>query len=231
MATSGTATWNPSFRDAFQEAYERCGLEMRTGYEYATAVRSFNLLAVEWANRQLMMWEFAQTSLTLTAGTTSYSLPAPTIDVLEGTIRLNAGNTATQSDLVISRTSMTDYVAIPNKLTQGQPTQYTIQRGVDAPTVYFYPTPDGSQTYTFFYLRLVRTEDAGSNPTYNAAVPFRLYDAFIAGIAYRLAGKRREAMALLPRLKQEYEDALALAESEDRDRSSIMLTPWCQQNW
>lgn len=225
MATSGTATFNPTLLEMFEEAYERAGLEYRVGYDDVTARRSFNLLVVELSNRQLNMWEFEQMSIVLSQGVTSYSLPADSIDVLEGTIRINPGNAFTQSDIVISRQSFPDYVAVPNKLSQGRPTQYSILRGTSGMTCYFYPTPDGAAQYTFYYLRLRRTQDAGRSIN-NADVPFRFYDAVIAGLAYRIASKRREAMALVPQLKAVYEEALALAESEDRDRSSIRLVPW-----
>lgn len=231
MATSGTATWSPSIIEMLQEAYERAGLEMRSGYDVTTGRRSFQLLMVEFASMQLNMWSEESVSLTLTPSTTSYSLPADTVDVIEGTIRLNAGNVATQSDMVISRTSMFDYIAIPNKLTTGQPTQYAIERGVSTPTIYFYPTPDAAQTYTFFYRKLRRLQDAGTTGLITADVPFRFYDAVIAGLAYRIASKRREAMALVPQLKAQYDEALLLAQDEDRDRASIMLVPYANQRY
>ncbi len=226
MATSGTATFNPVILEMFEEAYERTGLEMKTGYDVTTARRSFNLLMGELANRGLNMWTFDQESLTLTSPTSSYALPADTVDVLEGTIRSNVGNAATQSDIVISRVSLSDYMALPNKLTLGRPYQYTIMRETAGPVIYFYQAPDATQTYTFFYWRLRRIQDAGTSPANTADVPFRFTDAVISGLAYRLASKRREAMSLVPQLKAVYEEALALAQEEDRDRSSVMLTPF-----
>jgi len=231
MPTSGSTVFEPTVVEMLQEAYERTGLEMRTGYDVTTGRRSFNLMMIEAANRQINMWTEESVSLTLTPSTTSYSLAADTIDVIEGTIRLNAGNTATQNDLVISRTSMYDYIAIPNKLVPGQPNQYAIERGVSTPTIYFYPTPDGAQTYTFFYRRLRRMQNAGTSGTTTADTNFRFYDAFIAGLAYRIACKRKEAFALIPQLKAQYEEALLLAEEEDRDRSSIMLVPYANQRY
>ena len=231
MATSGTANWSPQLVEIFEEAYERIGVKMRTGYDYTTAIRSFQLLVVELANRGLNMWTFDTESLTLSAGTTSYSLPADTVDVLDGTIRINAGNSYTQSDLVISRTSWSDYMAIPNKLSQGQPTQYAILRETANPVIYFYETPDNTQTYTFFYSRLRRIQDAGTTPTNTIDTPFRFLDAVISGLAYRLASKRREAMVLVPQLKQVYEEAIELAQSEDRERASVMLLPYMEQSF
>ena len=231
MPTSGSTVYVPTVIEMLQEAYERCGLEMRGGYDVTTGRRSFNLMLTELANRQLNLWTEETVSLTLSQGTTSYALAADTIDLIEGAIRLNAGNTATQVDLVISRTSMYDYIAIPNKLVPGQPTQYAIERGVDNPTVYFYPTPDGAQTYTFYYRRLRRMQNAGTSGTTTADTNFRFYDAFIAGLAYRIACKRKEAFALIPQLKAQYDEALLLAEDEDRDRASIMLVPYANQRY
>jgi hypothetical protein len=231
MATSGTATWQPSIIEMIQEATERTGLELRTGFEITSARRSFQLLMVEFASMNLNMWSEESVSLTLTPSTTSYALPADTVDLIEGAIRLNAGNVSTQVDLVISRTSMYDYVAIPNKLVTGQPTQYAIERGVANPTVYFYPTPDGAQTYTFFYRRLRRLQDAGTTGLVTADVPFRFYEAVIAGLAYRIACKRKEAFPLIPQLKAQYDEALLLAQDEDRDRASIMLVPYANQRY
>jgi hypothetical protein len=231
MATSGSTVFNPSIVEMLQEAYERAGLEMRSGYDVTTGRRSFNLLMVEFANMQLNMWSEESVSLSLVQGTTSYALAADTVDVIEGTIRLNAGNTTTQSDLVISRTSMYDYIAVPNKLVQGQPTQYAVERGTDTPTVYFYPTPDGAQSYTFFYRRLRRLQNAGTTGAVTADTSFRFYDAVIAGLAYRIASKRREAMALVPQLKAAYDEALLLAQDEDRDRASLMLVPYANQRY
>lgn len=231
MATSGTATWLPTIIQMLEEAYQRCGLEMRSGFDVTTGRTSFQLLMIELANQQLNLWSEESVSLTLTPSTTSYSLPADTVDVIEGTIRLNAGNTTTQNDLVISRTSMYDYIAIPNKLVPGQPNQYAIERGVSTPTIYFYPTPDGAQTYTFFYRRLRRLQDAGTTGVITADVPFRFLDCVIAGLAYRIACKRKEAFALIPQLKAQYDEALLLAQDEDRDRASLMFVPYANQRY
>ena len=230
MATSGTATWNPSLVELFEESFERAGLEFRTGYDYTTAVRSFQLLVSELANRGLNMWTFSQGTLPLVQGTSSYALPADTVDVLDGVIRTNSGNATSQADLVISRTSFSDYVATPNKLSQGRPTQYTVLRETAGPVIYFYQTPDGTQPYVFYYLRLRRIQDAGTALN-TLDVPFRFLDSVIAGLAYRIASKRVSSMALVPQLKQVYEEALELAQSEDRDRSSISLLPYIQQGF
>lgn len=231
MPTSGTATWQPSILEMLEEAYERAGLQMRTGYDVTTGRRSFNLLMVEFSNMQLNMWSEEDVSLSLVQGTTSYTLAADTIDVIDGTIRLNAGNATLQSDLVISRQSYSDYIAVPNKLSQGQPTQYSVQRGTAAPVVYFYPTPDGTQSYTFYYRRLRRLQDAGTTASTNADTPFRFYDAVIAGLAYRIASKRKESMGLVPQLKAVYDEALLLAQDEDRDRSSLLICPYITQSF
>lgn len=227
MATSGVTTFNPTLREIMDEAYDRAGVPMRTGYDFTTAVRSMNFMfASEFSNRGLNMYEFAQSSLSLVSPTSSYALPTDTIGVLEGAIRTNAGNAATQSDIVISGVSMSDYIALPNKLSLGRPTQYTVQRETSGPVIYFYQAPDTAQTYAFFYWRLRRTQDAGTNPAYTADVPFRFYDAVVAGLAFRIACKRPEVESRVPRLKADYDEALDLAQREDRDRSSEIVVPY-----
>ena len=231
MPTSGSTSFFPTIVEMIQEASDRCGVELRTGYEITSARRSFNLLMVELSNCQLNLFSEESVSLTLSPSTTSYALPDDTVDVIEGTIRLNAGNVSTQADLVISRTSMYDYTAVPNKLVTGQPTQYAIERGTEHPTIYFYPTPDGAQVYTFYYRRLRRLQNAGTSGSTTPDINFRFIDCVIAGLAYRIACKRREAFALIPQLKAQYDEALLLAQDEDRDRSSIMLVPYANQRY
>ncbi len=225
MATSGTATWSPSLSEMFQEAYDRAGLPFQSGYDWVSAKRSFNLLAAEFANRGLNMWTFDSENTLLVAGTATITLPLDTVDVIDCSIRLNNANATSQTDLVIERISFSTYQQQPNKLTQGQPTQYCVQRLTAGPTLTLWPVPDSATTYYLNYTRMRRIEDAGAfNTTMDA--PFRFYDAIIAGLAYRVAQKNVKSMALVPQLKAIYDEALELAQSEDRERASIMLIPW-----
>ena len=116
MAVSGTTAFNLDLAELVEEAFERCGGELRTGYDLKTARRSLNLLFADWANRGVNMWTFEQGSITMVPGTATYNLPTDTVDLLEHVIRTGAGNSATQADLTITRISVSTYATIPNKL-------------------------------------------------------------------------------------------------------------------
>jgi hypothetical protein len=223
MATSGTATFNPDLSEIVEEAFERCGAELRTGYDLRTARRSMNLMFADWANRGLNMWTFEQGSQVLTAGTATYSLPADTVDLLDHVIRTGAGNASTQADLTITRISESTYSSIPNKIQQARPIQVWIQR-LNTPQYTLWPVPDNTQTYTFVYWRLRRIQDAG-NGVNTMDMPFRFYPAMIAGLAYYMGMKIPGAMERLPVLKQQYDEAWELASGEDREKAAVRFVP------
>lgn len=126
--TTGTTLFNLDLNDLVEEAFERCGSELRTGYDFRTARRSLNLLTVEWANRGINMWTIEQGTINLNQGQNTYALPTDTIDLLEHQIRTQANSAANQTDITISRISVSTYATIPNKLAQGRPIQVWIQR-------------------------------------------------------------------------------------------------------
>jgi hypothetical protein len=128
MSTSGTTAFNLDLNDLIEEAFERCGLELRTGYDFRTARRSMNLLTVEWANRGINLWTVEQGQITMNTGQAIYALPNNTIDLLDQVIRQNTGSSSNQIDINISRISESTYSTIPNKLTQGRPIQVWINR-------------------------------------------------------------------------------------------------------
>ena len=128
MTTSGTSSFDLSFTDLAEEAWERAGREMRSGYDLRTARRSMNLMTIEWQNRGINMWTIEQGSITFTTGLNTYPLPTDTIDLLDHVIRTNANNTSNQADLNITRISVSTYATIPNKLTQARPIQVWVQR-------------------------------------------------------------------------------------------------------
>lgn len=136
MTTSGSTAFNLDFTEIAEEAWERAGREMRTGYDLRTARRSMNLMTIEWQNRGLNMWTFNQGAITLTPGLNTYALPLDTIDLLEQVIRTGANSASTQADLNITRISVSTYATIPNKIQQARPIQVWIQRlsGVVSPT-------------------------------------------------------------------------------------------------
>lgn len=126
--TSGVAAFNLDLSEIVEEAFERAGSELRTGYDLKTARRSLNLLFADWANRGVNMWTFEQQTISLVAGQPTYALPDDTVDVLDHVIRTQANQPSNQADLTITRISMPTYATIPNKLTQGRPIQVWIQR-------------------------------------------------------------------------------------------------------
>jgi hypothetical protein len=224
MAVSGTTTFNLDLVELVEEAFERCGAELRTGYDLKTARRSLNLMFADWANRGINMWTFEQGSITLVPGTATYTLPSDTVDLLEHVIRTGAGNASTQADLTITRISVSTYATIPNKLTQARPIQVWIQRLQEAPTITVWPVPDASQTYTFVYWRMRRIDDAGEGVN-TMDVPFRFIPCMVAGLAYYLAMKLPGGTERLMVLKQQYDEAWQLAADEDREKAAVRFVP------
>lgn len=223
MATSGVATFNLDLSELVEEAFERCGSELRTGYDLKTARRSLNLLFADWANRGVNMWTFEQGTHTLTAGQATYDLPADTVDLLEHVVRTGSGNVSTQSDLTITRISVSTYATIPNKLAQGRPIQIWIER-LDQPRFTVWPVPDDTQTYQLVYWRLRRIQDAG-NGVNTMDVPFRFIPCMVAGLAYYLSMKLPGAMERMAALKAQYDEAWQLASDEDREKASVRFVP------
>lgn len=224
MATSGSTAFNLDLSEIVEEAFERCGAELRTGYDLRTARRSLNLLFAAWANQGVNLWTIDSGSIPLVAGTATYNLPNDTVDLLEHIIRTGAGNVSTQTDLTITRISVSTYSSIPNKLQQARPLQVYINRQSPTPTITVWPVPDSSIPYAFVYWRLRRIQDAGDGAN-TMDVPFRFIPCMVAGLAYYLALKLPNAMERLQVLKQQYDEAWDLAASEDRDRAAVRFVP------
>jgi hypothetical protein len=223
MATSGTTAFNMDFTEIAEEAWERAGREMRSGYDLRTARRSMNLMTIEWQNRGINLWTIDEGTISLTTGTSEYDLPADTIDLLEQVIRTGAGNQSTQSDLTISRISVSTYASIPNKLSRGRPIQVWIERLRDNPKINVWPVPD-SNDYTFRYWRLRRIQDAGAGAE-TADMNFRFFPCLVAGLAYHIAMKVPELAERIPMLKQVYDEQFALAAAEDREKTPARFVP------
>lgn len=222
MATSGTSTFNLDLQEMVEEAYERAGIEMRTGYDLRTARRSMNLLLAEWANRGYNLWTVTEYAIPLVAGQAEYALPADTIDTLDHVIRSSSGTT---NDLVLRRLHLSSYAAIPNKTSPGRPVQVFIDRQI-APTITVWPVPtNANDQLVVWYMR--RLQDAGTGGGFNMDVPFRFIPAMIAGLAYMIGLKRPKEVpeTRIDRLLQEYNAQWELAASEDRERSSLRLVP------
>lgn len=223
MATSGTATFNPEIVEIVEDAYERCGLELRSGYDLKTARRSLDIMAAEWSNKGINLWTVESGTVALTTGTATYTLPADTIDLLETVIRTGSGSN--QQDLSINRISVSTYATIPNKNNQGRPIQIYVDRQA-TPKVSVWPTPDSSATYTLAYWRLRRIEDAGRAGSNTYDVPSRFIPCLVAGLAYHIAIKRPEVgLDRVTFLKAAYDEQFTLAADEDRDKSSINFAP------
>jgi hypothetical protein len=242
MTTSGTNSFNLDLNSLVEEAFERCGLELRSGYDMRTARRSLNLLTIEWANRGINLWTIEQGQIAMTQGTITYSLPVDTIDLLDHVIRTQTG--VEQTDINISRISVDTYSTIPNKNAQGRPIQVWINRqsgatypingnqpnttnpitGVNPPNINVWPAPDQNNFYTFVYWRLRRIQDAGTGIS-TQDIPFRMLPCLVAGLAYYLAMKLPDALPRLEMLKMAYEEQWALASSEDREKASLRIAP------
>lgn len=224
MTVSGTTAFNMDLTELVEEAFERVGAEMRTGYDLRTARRSLNLMFADWANRGVNMWTFEQGTIPLVAGTATYDLPADTVDLLEHVIRTGAGSASTQADLNITRISVSTYATIPNKLQQARPIQVWIERRQTAPRITVWPVPDNTTTYTFVYWRLRRIDDAGGGVN-TMDVPFRFLNAMVAGLAYYLALKVPNGVDRIVLLKAQYDEAWDLASSEDREKAAVRFVP------
>jgi hypothetical protein len=223
MTTSGTTAFNMDLTELVEEAFERAGGVLRTGYVLRTASRSLNLMFSQWANKGLNMFTYEQGMINLIPGQATYQLPTDTVDLLEHVIRTGAGSASTQADLTITRISVSTYATIPNKLQQARPIQVWIER-LDTPRITVWPVPDNSQPYVFVYWRLRRMQDAGTGVN-TMDMPFRFYEAMTAGLAYHLALKIPGAMDRLPILKEQYDSAWELASTEDREKAAVRWVP------
>ena len=234
--TTSTTNFNPTLNDLIEEAFERCGLELRSGYDFRTARRSLNFLLTEWANRGINLWTIEQGQITLVQGTHTYDLPIDTVDLLEHVIRTFPGSNANQTDININRISVSTYSTIPNKLTQGRPIQVWVNRQsgqttdgeIAYPQINVWPTPDQgtleSPYYYFVYWRLRRMFDAGNGANVED-IPFRFQNCLVAGLAYMLAMKLPNAFERLQMLKAQYDEAWELAAGEDREKAPDRLVP------
>ena len=243
MTTSGTTAFNLQLNEIVEEAFERAGGELRSGYDLRTARRSLNLLFADWANRGINLWTIEQGSIPLVQGVATYPLPNDTVDLLEHVIRTQPGNIATQADLTITRISVSTYATLPNKLQQARPIQVWIQRNTGAtypatsnyspaatasPQITVWPVPDQGTLqnpyYTFVYWRLRRIQDAG-NGANDFDIPFRFMPCLTSGLAYYIALKLPEGQPRLATLKAMYDEDWTFAAGEDREKAAVRFVP------
>jgi len=232
MTTTGTSTFNLDIAELIEESFERCGKELRSGYDFKTARRSLNLLTIEWANRGINLWTVEQGSIPLVQGTITYNLPIDTIDLLDHVVRTGSGQN--QTDININRISEPTYSTIPNKNATGRPIQVWINRqsgatypttGVAYPQINVWPAPDQSSFYTFVYWRLRRIQDSGTGVK-TQDIPFRFLNCMVAGLAYYLSMKLPDVSPdRINMLKMDYEQQYQLAADEDREKAPVRLVP------
>ena len=214
MTVSNSKDFELDVAEYVEEAFERCGLEARTGYDLRTAKRSLNLMFADWANRGLNQWTIKQRTQTVTQGTSEYALLADVIDILAAVVRRDG------TDYTIPRIGRDAYLSIPTKTTTGRPTQFFLNRQI-TPNLKVWPVPDNS-TDIIVYDCLTRLDDADTM-TNTMDVPFRFYPCLAAGLAYYLSLKR--APDRVQMLKAVYEEEMRRAIDEDRDRASLQIRP------
>ena len=214
MTTSGSRDFNLDVSEIIEEAYERCGQEVRTGYDAKTARRSLNLMFADWANRGLNLWTVAQATTTLTQGTSTYTLGADVVDILEMVLRRDG------TDYEVERISRGDYLNFPNKTDQGRPSQFFLNRQIQ-PVITLWQAPENStDQLIYYYVQRIQDADALVNTT---DMPFRFYPCMVAGLAYYIAMKRAPERIQL--LKAVYEEEFQRAAEEDEDRVALKLQP------
>jgi len=218
MALSGSTNFEPNVAEFVEEAFERCGLELRTGYDLKTARRSINLMLAEWANRGLNQWTIEQATQTVTEGTTDYSLNANIIDILDVVLRRTINQT--QTDISMNRVSRSEYINIQNKTTKARPSQFFLDK-LSTPTLKIWPAPENS-TDILVFNKIVRMDDADKG-TNTMDMPFRFFPCFAAGLAYYISLKR--APERTAQLKALYEEEFRRAADQDEDRASFNIRP------
>ena len=224
MATSNSTNFEPDVTEFVEEAFERCGLELRTGYDLKTAKRSINLMLAEWANRGLNQWTIEQATQTVTKGTNQYTLDSNIIDILDCSLRRDTDGT--NLDLQMTKISRSEFLNIPTKSTQARPNQFFLDKQI-SPVLNIWPTPENS-TDVLVFNKLVRMDDADT-ATNTMDMPFRFYPCFAAGLAYYIAIKK--APERVGMLKQMYEDEFERAMSQDEDTASFRISPYLRNGY
>ena len=214
MATSSSTNFELDVAEYIEEAFERCGLEAKTGYDLQTARRSMNIMLAEWANRGLNQWTIEQRTQALTASDSEYSLGTDLIDILSLVVRRSG------TDFTMTRISRDSFLNLPNKTSTGRPTQYFLDRQM-TPNLKLFPTPENS-TDVIVYDALTRIQDADAQVN-TMEIPFRFFPCLTAGLAYYIAMKRAPDRIQL--LKTVYEEEFERAMAEDRDRSAFNVVP------
>jgi hypothetical protein len=219
MAVSGTYNFNLDIDEVIQEAMEMIGGEDTLGHEPASARRSINLMLKDWQNRGILLWSTAVSSVTVAASTTAYDLASTTIDALE--VVLNRDDT----DIQLTRISPEEYLLIPNKTQTGRPMQYSIRRGRDNPVMSVWPIPENSTDVLKIEI-FSELQDVNKSADQNADLPKRFLPPLTCGLSYYMSMKRPGVEAgRIQMLKVNYEEKLARAMLEDRERATMRVVP------
>ena len=219
MAVSGTYNFNLDIDEVIQEAMEMIGGESTLGHEPASARRSINIMLKDWQNRGILLWSTSVSSLTVVASTGVYNLSSNTIDALE--VVLNRDST----DLQLTRITSEEYLLIPNKTQTGRPSQYSIRRSRDNPVMSVWPLPDNSTDILKIEV-ISELQDINKSAEQNADLPKRFFPCLTAGLSYYMSMKRAGVPSeRIGMLKTNYEETLARAMEEDRERASLFIRP------
>ncbi|MGA0425922.1 MAG: hypothetical protein ACO3OM_07310 [Alphaproteobacteria bacterium] len=214
MATSGSRDFTLDVGEIVEEAFERCGMEVRTGYDARTARRSLNLMFADWANRGVNLWTVKSGTINMVSGQSEYTLTADVVDILEVVVRRDG------TDFQVDRISRSEYQNIPTKTTTGRPSQLYFNRQT-SPKVNVWPAPENStDVIRYYYVQRIEDADAAVN---DVDAPFRFLPCMVAGLAYYMAVKRAPDRVQL--LKSIYEEEFQRAADEDEDRVALKLTP------
>ena len=225
MATSGTTTFNLDLGDIMEEAYDICGIELRSGYEYRGARRALDLVFLEWQNKGLNLFTVVTATQALTEGTSSYALPADSLEIIDVSLRTDAGDVDKQKDTRLTRISRTQYSHIANKLLKSRPTQFYIEKSSSANNIVLWATPDNAETYTLVYDYIARIEDTGKPASNNADVPVAYLPCLTYALAYNIACKRPEAQERIGMIRARYMELWDEVSSAQRERANIKLAP------
>jgi hypothetical protein len=219
MATSGTFNFSLDIDEVIQEATEMIGGEQTLGHEPKSARRSINLMLQDWQNRGILLWTADTTTVSVSTSVTAYDLGSTVVDVLETTLRRD------NTDLQLQRISMEEYALLPNKGQTGRPSQYAVRRNRDNVTVYLWPIPENT-TDLLNFEKVRYLEDVNKSAIQTADISRRFLPCLTAGLAYQLSMKRPGVEGgRIQFLKAEYEERLARAMEEDRERASFYLKP------
>lgn len=219
MATSGTFNFSLDIDEVIQEATEMIGGEQTLGHEPKSARRSINLMLQDWQNRGILLWTADTTTVSVSTSVTAYDLGSTVVDVLETTLRRD------NTDLQLQRISMEEYALLPNKGQTGRPSQYAVRRNRDNVTVYLWPIPENT-TDLLNFEKVRYLEDVNKSAIQTADISRRFLPCLTAGLAYQLSMKRPGIEGgRIQFLKAEYEERLARAMEEDRERASFYLKP------